>query len=584
MITKTKPKQKQTKAKTQKPKTMTGGHAILESFVQEGVDTIFGYPGGAIMPVYDALYDYRDKVRHILVRHEQGATHAAEGYARIKGEPGVCMATSGPGATNLITGITDAMIDSVPMVCVTGQVHAESLGTDAFQEAAIVAMVTPVTKWVYQITRADEVAHVMKKAFHIARSGRPGPVLIDITKNAQLEMCEFEYPKTIAIPGRQIQIEPREDRIQEAALLLNNAKAPYVMVGHGVLISEAEEEVQRVVEAGNFPVASTLLGLGSMRKDHPNYVGMLGMHGNYATNKLVNEADVILAVGMRFDDRVTGKVSEFAKNAKIIHIDIDPAEYNKIMKTSVFIQADARAALTALLPHLKKEVYKDYREAWRKRFDELYETEHEKVIQQEIAPKEGPITMPEVIAKVSNMTKGEAVVVADVGQHQMAAARYYGFQPGSTFITSGGLGTMGFAVPAGIGAKIADEKNEVVVIVGDGCFQMNIQELGTIMQEGIAVKMIILNNEHLGMVRQWQEMFFDERYSEVAMKNPSFTTLADAYAIPNQTVYERKELDHALKTFFKAKGSYVLDIRVKKEEKVFPIVPAGASVEDIIIE
>lgn len=560
---------------------ITGSQAVLESFKAENVDTIFGYPGGAIMPVYDALYDYRDSIRHILVRHEQGAAHAAEGYARMTGEPGVCLVTSGPGATNLITGITDAMIDSVPLICVTGQVHAQLLGTDAFQEASVIGMVTPVTKWCYQITHADEVAYVMKKAFHIARSGRPGPVLIDITKNAQFEECDFKYPKTITLPGKRLVTEPDQELLTQAAKVLNEASRPYLLIGHGILISGAEQALIKVAEKGNIPIASTLLGLSAVSEDHPLYMGMLGMHGNYGTNILTNEADVIFAVGMRFDDRVTSKVSEYAKQAKVIHVDIDPAELNKIIPANVAIQADAKAMLEQLLPLIEQNANKRERADWCKQFAKNMDIERELIIDEEVAPADGPITMAEVMKKLGEKTQGKAIIVADVGQHQMSAARYYGYDHEGEYITSGGLGTMGFALPASIGAKLARPKKEVIAIIGDGCFQMNLQELGTIAQEGLAVKIIILNNEHLGMVRQWQEMFFDARYSYVHMENPNFITLAKAYDIEGEIVDEREMLETSLTKLLDAEESYVLDIRVKKEEKVFPIVPSGAAISDI---
>jgi len=554
----------------------------MRALVREGVDTIFGYPGGAIMPIYDALYDYKDRIRHVLVRHEQGAAHAAEGYSRTAGKPGVAMATSGPGATNLVTGITDAMSDSIPIVCITGQVTLAALGTDAFQEAPIVGIVTPVTKWCYQITRADEIPYIVAKAFHIAKSGRPGPVLIDITKNAQFELFEYDPDETYTFSPRISKTPPSLDHeVEAAAELLNTAKTPYIVFGHGISISKAEKELIAVAEKSGIPMASTLLGLSSVPVSHPLYRGMLGMHGNYSTNKLTNKADVILAIGMRFDDRVTGKVSGYAPNAKIVHVDIDRAELHKVMKAEIAIHADAKEFLQRLLPLLKK---RDHTQ-WMREFDGFDAEEKKIVTQPELYPKSGKITMAEVIRILSEKTKGEAVIVADVGQHQMVAARYYGFQKPDSYITSGGLGTMGFALPAAVGAKMGDrKKRDVIAVIGDGSFQMNIQELGTIMQEKLPVKIIILNNHFLGMVRQWQALFFEERYSFVHMDNPDFNKIADGYGIRNELVKERKDLSKALDRMLKAKGPYLLDIYVKKEENVFPMVPSGATVDEIRIK
>ena len=555
---------------------ISGAQALMKSLLREGVDTIFGYPGGAIMPVYDALYDYKDSIRHVLVRHEQGAAHAAEGYSRLSGKPGVCMVTSGPGATNLVTGIADAMCDSIPIVCITGQVTETALGTDAFQEAPIIGIVTPVTKWCYQITNAAEVPHIMAKAFHIASTGRKGPVLIDITKNAQFELCEYDDSvQTVKLKSRH---DPYfEKKLEKAASLLNGAKRPYVLFGHGVTLSNAESELARFVEKGGFPAASTLLGLSAMPKSHPLHVGMLGMHGNYGPNKLTNKADVILAIGMRFDDRVTGKISAYAPQAKIIHVDIDYAELDKVIPADIAIHADAKEFLAQLTPLIKSRKHDD----WIGRFRKCDEEEKREVADAELYPKSGEISMAEVVRILSEKTKGKAVIVADVGQHQMVSARYYGFENPDSFITSGGLGTMGFALPASVGAKIAGPKREVIAIIGDGSFQMTLQELGTIMQEKLSIKIIILNNRHLGMVRQWQEMFFEERYSFVHMENPNFNKIADGYSIPNELVKERKDLASALDRMLKAKGSYLLDIMVKKDENVFPMIPAGAAVDEI---
>src|SRR3984957_9808903 len=464
-------------------KKIIGSQAVMESLLQEGVDVIFGYPGGAIMPVYDALYDYRDKIRHILVRHEQGAGHAAEGYARMTGRPGVALVTSGPGATNLVTAIADALLDSVPIVCITGQVAANLLGTDAFQEADVIGITTPITKWNYQVTTADEIPEVFAKAFHIAATGRPGPVLIDITKNAQTDSMHFSYKKTPYISGYQPNTIPNVKQIETAADLLNKAKRPFIFAGHGILIAKAENEIAKLAEKAGIPVAQTLHGLSVMPSDHPLYVGMLGMHGNYGPNVLTNQADVILAVGMRFDDRVTGRLSDYAKQAKIIHIDIDPAELNKNVPAYVPIVADAKTALVELLPKIKKNSDPE----WMKEFKKFAKEEFNKVKNLEMHPKTGELTMAEVVNLLSEKTKGEAVVVADVGQHQMIAARYYQPQKPDSYITSGGLGTRGFALPGGVGAKIANPKRQVVAIIGDGSFQMNIQELATLAQDTIAV-------------------------------------------------------------------------------------------------
>ena len=561
-------------------KQLTGSQAVMESLLYEGVDVIFGYPGGAIMPVYDALYDYQDRIRHILVRHEQGAGHAAEGYARVTGKPGVALVTSGPGATNLVTAITDAMLDSVPIVCITGQVSANLLGTDAFQEADVIGITTPITKWNYQITSADEVPEVFAKAFHIAATGRPGPVLIDITKNAQSDFMNFSYKKITQIVGYQPNTIPNDRQISTAADLLNKAKRPFMLIGHGVLIAKAENEVKQLAEKAGIPVGSTLHGLSAMSSDHPLYVGMLGMHGNYGPNVLTNQADVILAVGMRFDDRVTGRLSDYAKQAKIIHIDIDPAELNKNVPAYVPIVADAKIALQALVSKLKKNSHTD----WLNQFKVFEKEEFEKVKKHETHPKKGEIKMAEVVNLLSEKTKGEAVVVADVGQHQMIAARYYQPKQTDSYITSGGLGTMGFALPAAIGAKIANPERQVVAIIGDGSFQMNIQELATLAQDNIPVKIIILNNNFLGMVRQWQQLFFDKRYSFVELKNPDFVAVAKGFFVDAKKVEERKDLDKALDEMLDSKNPYVLEVKVEREDNIFPMVPTGASVEEIRLE
>lgn len=561
-------------------KKISGAQAVMESLLQEGVHVIFGYPGGQIMPTYDALYDYRDRIRHILMRHEQGATHAAEGYAGVTGKVGVCLATSGPGATNLVTGIADAMMDSIPLVCITGQVADTLLGSDAFQEADVIGITVPVTKWNYQITKASEIPEVFAKAFYIARSGRPGPVLIDITKNAQVEQMEFSYKKVEKIPSYQPTYSPHAKQIELAAELLNAAKKPFMLIGHGVLISQAEKEVKEFVEKTGIPAAATLLGLSALSPDHPQYAGMLGMHGNYGPNMLTNEADVILAVGMRFDDRVTGKVSAYATQAKIIHMDIDPAELNKNIHADVPIVADAKAGLTALIKAVKKNNHVD----WLKEFKKYNDIEINKVITNEIHPQDQQITMAEVIHQLSEKTNGQATLVADVGQNQMIAARYYSYKTPRSYITSGGLGTMGFGLPAAFGAKVGAMNKDVIAIIGDGGFQMTIQELATIAQEATPVKIIILNNSYLGMVRQWQQLFFKKRYSFVNLKNPDFVAIAKGFGINAEKVEARKDLDKALKRMLDSKGPSLLEIAVKQEGNVFPMVPAGAAVDEVRLE
>jgi acetolactate synthase-1/2/3 large subunit len=548
-----------------------------KALVQLGVKTIYGYPGGAIMPVYDALYDYTDKIRHILVRHEQGASHAAEGEARITGKPGVCMATSGPGATNLVTGIADAMMDSVPMVAITGQVASHLLGTDAFQETDIIGITTPITKWNYQVTSPDEVVEVVVKAYKIANEGRPGPVLIDITKDAQMGMTEYEFPKDIKIDGFQPVTAPNPRQIQFAAEMLNDAKKPLMLVGHGILISHASKELVEFSEKSAIPVASTLHGLSAFPTGHKNYVGYLGMHGNYSPNMLTNQADVILAVGMRFDDRVTGRVSDYAKHAKVIHIDIDPAELNKNIKAEIPIVADAKPALVALSKYIKKVDHSK----WIQEFKTMDKDEYEKVIKHDLNPGKGQIKMAEVVNMISEKTKGEAIIVPDVGQHQMVAARYYKFAKPDSFITSGGAGTMGFSLPAAIGAKVAAPKREVVAVIGDGGFQMTMQELMTISQEQLPVKIIILNNNFLGMVRQWQQLFYEKRYSFVDMTNPDFVKMAEACFIDAEKVTDRKDLDKALNRTLQSKKPYLLEVVVEKETNVFPMIPTGASVDEV---
>lgn len=558
---------------------ISGATAVMQSLVEEGVDIIFGYPGGAIMPIYDALYDYKEKIRHILVRHEQGASHAAEGYARVTGKAGVCLVTSGPGATNLVTGIADAMIDSIPLVCITGQVSSKLLGTDAFQETDIIGITIPITKWNYQITDAKEIPAIMARAFHYATEGRPGPVLIDITKNAQIEFMEFSYekfkPEKIDNANK-----PDIEIFKNAGQLINEAKRPYIFAGHGVLISHAEKELIDLAEKADIPVACTLHGLSSFPQDHQLYMGMLGMHGNYGTNLMTAEADVIIAVGMRFDDRVTGDLKHFAKKAKIIHIEIDPAEIHKIVKADVPIISDAKTALQNLLPHIAAASHSE----WKQKFRDCDAQEMDKVIKNEVFPETGKIKMGEAINLFAEISQGQSLVVADVGQHQMMAARYYKFKTKDSWVTSGGLGTMGFALPAAFGCKIAAPDRNVVAIIGDGGFQMTLQELGTIAQEKLPVKIMILNNHYLGMVRQWQELFFDNRYSFVHMESPDFIKLADAYGIAGLRVSDRKDLKSGIKKMLDCKDAFLLEVVVEKEHNVFPMVPAGAAVSAIRLE
>lgn len=558
---------------------LSGSEILMQSLEAAGVDTIFGYPGGAIMPVYDALYDHRKTIRHVLVRHEQGAAHAAEGYARMLGKPGVCLATSGPGATNLVTGIADAMMDSVPIVCITGQVFAHLVGTDAFQEADVIGITTPITKWNYQITSADEIAQVIAKAFYIASTGRPGPVVIDITKNAQIETTDYHTVKKVHIPSYKPAKYVNKSRLKLAATLLNNAQRPMLLIGHGVLIAKAEKHLIALAEKTGIPVAATLHGLSAFPNSHKLFVGLVGMHGRYGTNMLTNKADVIVAIGMRFDDRVTGRVADYAKQAKIVHIDIDAAELNKIVQSFLPINADAKKALLNLIPLIKKNNHQQWLSEFR-RHDDI---EHEKVTRKELASENNRIKMAQVIHLLSDKTKGKSALVVDVGQHQMIAARYYKYQTPESYITSGGLGTMGFALPAAIGAKIAKPSREIIAVIGDGSFQMTIQELATIAQEKLPLKILVLNNNFLGMVRQWQEMFFDKRYSFVDLKNPDFIQVAKGFYIDGERVEKYSELDKALDRFLQAKNAYLLEVRVEKEANVFPMVPAGAACDEIVL-
>ena len=557
-----------------------GSEALLKSLIKEDVNTIFGYPGGAIMPIYDALYGYMDKINHILTRHEQGAIHAAQGYSRVSGKVGVCFATSGPGATNLITGIADAQIDSTPIVCITGQVPSQLLGTDAFQECDVIGISMPVTKWNYQITNSKEIPEIISKAFYIAKSGRPGPVLIDITKDAQFSEINFKYKKCEKIRSYHPYPIIDQNKVAKAAKLIDESKKPMILVGQGVLLSNAEKELIEFSEKSGIPMASTLLGLSAVSCNHKNYVGYLGMHGNYGPNVKTNECDLIIAIGMRFDDRVTGDTSKYAINAKVIHIEIDPSEIDKIIKTDVAINADAKEALLNLIPEIKNSSH----ENWIREFKECDKLEYKKIINKEINNKGNKILMAEVINKISNYTKGNSIIVTDVGQHQMVTSRYYKFNKPNSNITSGGLGTMGFALPAAMGAKIGQPGREVIAIIGDGGIQMTIQELATIAQFKIGVKILILNNNFLGMVRQWQELFFDNRYSFTEMENPDFNIISDGYRIKNNIVEEKKDLDKAIKEFLKCEESFLLNVIVEKEENVFPMVPSGESVSNIRLE
>ena len=559
---------------------ISGSEAVIKCLLAEGVDILYGYPGGAIMPVYDELYKYQDKLHHVLTRHEQGATHAAQGYARISGKVGVAIATSGPGATNLITGIADAQIDSTPMVCITGQVGSHLLGSDAFQETDIVGISTPVTKWNHQITKASEIPEVFAKAFYIAKSGRPGPVLIDITKNAQFEEFEFSYKKSNGVRSYKPVPEINKGALEQAAELINNAKKPLVVWGQGIILGEAEEEFKAVIEKAGLPSAWTILGASAIPSSHPLNVGMVGMHGNYAPNVLTNECDVLIAIGMRFDDRVTGNLATYAKQAKVIHFEIDPAEIDKNVKTDVAVLGDAKQSLKTILPLLNENSH----ETWHQKFKDLYKIEYQKVIKNDLHPTKEGLTMGEVLKEINAQTKGKAAIVSDVGQHQMVACRYADFNVTKSNITSGGLGTMGFALPAAIGAKMAAPEREVVAIIGDGGYQMTIQELGTIFQQRVPVKIVVLNNEFLGMVRQWQQLFFDKRYASTEMVNPDFVAIAKGYHIEAKKVVNRSELKDVVKEMIAFDGPYFLEVIVEKEDNVFPMIPTGSSVSDIRLE
>ena len=559
---------------------ISGSEAIVRCLIEEEVKIIYGYPGGAIMPVYDELFKYQDKIHHVLTRHEQGATHSAQGFARISGKVGVAIATSGPGATNLITGIADAQIDSTPMVCITGQVPSHLLGSDAFQETDIVGISTPVTKWNCQVTKAADIPEALAKAFYIARSGRPGPVLVDITKDAQFEEFDFTYEKCTKV--RSYNPIPKTDfsSLEAAAKLINTAKKPFIIWGQGIILSEAEDQLKALIEKAGIPAAWTILGASAIETSHPLNVGMLGMHGNYAPNVLTNECDVLIAIGMRFDDRVTGKLDEYAKQAKVIHFEIDPAEIDKNVQTEVAILGDAKVNLETILPLINENSHTD----WHQKFKELYAIEYEKVIKNDLHPTKEGLTMGEVLKEINSQSQGNAAIVTDVGQHQMIACRYAEFNKTKSNITSGGLGTMGFGLPAAIGAKMAAPEREVVSISGDGGYQMTIQELGTIFQQKAAVKVVVLNNDFLGMVRQWQQLFFDNRYASTEMVNPNFVAIAEGYYIRAKKVTKREELVEAVAEMMASKEAYFLEVCVEKEGNVFPMVPSGASVSEIRLE
>lgn len=560
-------------------KKITGREALVRSLIEEGVDTIFGYPGGQIMPVFDCLYDFKDKINHVLVRHEQGATHAAQGYARVSGKVGIALVTSGPGATNAITGIADAMLDSTPMIVISGQVPTSLLGSDAFQEADVVGITQPICKWSYQIKTAEDIPSAVARAFYIALSGRPGPVVLDITKDAQNGLLDYEYKKINFIRSYQPVPELKPSDIKAAAELINNAKKPLALVGQGVILGQAENELKKFLEKADIPAASTILGLSALPSDYSLNMGMLGMHGNICTNLKTNECDLLIAIGMRFDDRVTGDLNTYAKQAKIIHFDIDPAEIDKNVKVDAKVLGDAKMTLNEVTKLLKENKHT----SWINEFKPLQEKEFEVVIKKELYPTSGKIKMGEVVNKVSEATNNNAILVTDVGQHQMMGVRYFKFNQTRSVVTSGGLGTMGFGLPAAIGAKYGAPDRTVCLFVGDGGLQMTIQELGTIMQSDLNVKIILLNNHYLGMVRQWQELFFDERYSETTMKNPNFIKIAEAYNIASQKVLERDTLDSAIETMLKHNGPYLLDVDVEKKGMVYPMVPAGTCVTNILL-
>lgn len=564
----------------QEQSLISGAQALLKCLIEEEVKLIYGYPGGAIMPIYDALYDYQDKLTHVLTRHEQGAIHAAQGFARVTNKTGIVFATSGPGATNLITGLADALIDSTPLVCITGQVFANLLGTDAFQETDVISLTMPVTKWNQQVTRAEDIPEVIAKAFYIANSGRPGPVVIDITKNAQVEKLSYSYKPCTQVKSYTPVTQVNKNELEKAAHLLNSAKKPFILVGQGVTLSGAEQELKDFIEKTTIPAAWTILGLSALETNHPLNVGMLGMHGNYAPNIKTNECDVLFAIGMRFDDRVTGNISKYAKQAQIIHLDIDPAEIDKIIPIDVALVGDAKDILQQLIPMVNSNNH----EKWLSEFRELDKIEYNKVIQNEISPSHGTITMGEVIRILNEKTNGDAIIVTDVGQHQMVACRYAKFTKQRSNVTSGGLGTMGFALPAGLGAQMGAPDRTVVSIIGDGGFQMTIQELATIKQMDVPLKILILNNQFLGMVRQWQEMFFVKRYSFVELQNPDFQIISQGFGIPARLTQTRETLEQDIENWLNEPGPSLLEVRVRKENNVFPMITSGASVSEIILE
>ncbi len=559
---------------------VSGAEAVIKSLLAEGVEVMYGYPGGAIMPVYDEIFKYKGQIEHVLTRHEQGAAHAAQGYARVTGKVGVAIATSGPGATNLITGIADAHIDSTPMVCITGQVGSHLLGSDAFQEIDIVGLSTPITKWNYQVTKASEIPEVLARAFYIARSGRPGPVLIDITKDAQFESLDFSYKKCSGIRSYTPFPEVNLLQVERAAQAINNAKKPMIVFGQGVILGSAEKLLKEVVEKTGVPAAWTILGLSALETDHPLNVGMVGMHGNYAPNILTNECDVLIAIGMRFDDRVTGDLNTYAKQATIIHFEIDPAEVNKNVHAHIPVLGDVKQTLKLLLEFLQPKSH----DQWHNKFRELHNIEYEKIIKNDLSASEGKIKMAEVLDEINTVSKGDAIIVSDVGQHQMVACRYAKFNSSRSNVTSGGLGTMGFALPAAIGAKMGSPNREVVAIIGDGGFQMTLQELATIYQMNVPVKIVVLNNNFLGMVRQWQQMFFEKRYASTEMVNPDFTGIAKAYHLATRKISERSNLQEAVQEMLASEKPFFLEVEVEKEECVFPMITTGASVSDIRLE